>query len=610
MNKDEIINGFRVGIHDFDPEKVIDVIEKKQTEGMNYVSISTNHMPGGGDKIDQKYFIEWAKYLTERKIYFSFSGGGYRAHSGFTKETAEKMKEIAGKYFVAYDMGELGTYHSCAGAGYPPFQKTIWKDLQQAKDYYIDCVKKGIEGNKMGGTLDVSVVEAFSPIMYNAEAGVTYPTIEFWPADMEISAAFARGAMSSFKNDKWAAYFAHEWYGGLRWDELKQKRFKMGYDYAYMSGASIFVNEDGEEKAGFRDRKNFDYDHPICQNYRKVMSDFALFAKEDFRPEGGPKVKVAFVYGNLDAYSFGRFSGSIWRGHLQRDFGYDNSEYAWRILENIFIKRRWCDVNNYGEVDLSGAPAYGQYDVISANAGADVFSKYDYLIFCGWNSMTEEIYKNLKTFVERGGRLLMTAAHLNTSIKRDGSISLINNGDVSDLFGCTLDAQNYIESEDGCKLHPSIVPELLYPTIEFDRGDPSFAEGYMNYAKTTLTTGVSAARLSNKFADKDEEAMPISLVENKCGEGYAILMTNLEYPYGPVVAMYQMLVREMLTASHRCADVKVYGSDQLRFSVYEGDKVYLLNTDFDNDIVATIDYGTHKEKIILEPCEFKAVEKK
>jgi len=102
--------------------------------------------------------------------------------------------------------------------------------------------------------------------------------------------------------------------------------------------------------------------------------------------------------------------------------------------------------------------------------------------------------------------------------------------------------------------------------------------------------------------------MPISLVENKVGEGYAVLMTNLEYPYGAAVPMYTNLVREILVASHRTADIKVYGNDSLRFSVYDGGKVYLLNTDFDHKIDVTIDYGTHKKELTLEPCEFKAVE--
>lgn len=606
MKRDLVINGFRIGVHSFDPEKVIDEINEKYSEGMNYVQISVNTY---GKEISQHYYLEWAKYLSDRKMYFGFSGGGQRKHAGFTQETAKKMKEIAGEYFVSYGMGELGSTFSCKPSGYEPQMWIEWKDLQDAKDTYVNRVREYHKVNTMGGVLDTTVVESTSMVSYNCEGGCTFPTMEFWPGDMEISAAFTRGAASAYHCDKWGAYMAHEWYGGLQYDELKQKRFKMGYDYCYLAGASCFVNESGDERAGSHSDIKFGFDHPICQNYRNVMADFAKFAKEDARPAGGPKVRVAFVYGNLDGYSFRHSGGSLWKGHLQPEYGYSTPEFSWRILENIQCKRRWCDVHNYGEVDLSGAPGYGLYDVVTINTDVDTLSKYDYLIFVGWNSMTQEIYDKLKIYVERGGRLFMTAAHLNTSIKRDGSISLLNGGDVSDLFGCVLDSENPVYKDEGSKFCKSIVPELIYPTLRFDRGDPYFAEGYINYANTKLTTGVASARISNKFRDYDIDAMPISLVENQCGKGYAILMTNLEYPYGAAVPMYQNLVREILNASHRSADVKVYGGDSLRFSVYEGDKVYLLNTDFDNPVAATIDYGTHKVRFTLEPCEFKAVEK-
>ena len=44
-------------------------------------------------------------------------------------------------------------------------------------------------------------------------------------------------------------------------------------------------------------------------------------------------------------------------------------------------------------------------------------------------------------------------------------------------------------------------------------------------------------------------------------------------------------------------------------SVYEGDKVYFFNSDFDNKIFATIDYGTEKREFILNPGELKPVER-
>ena len=626
MEREIILNGFRIGEYSLNNEEFYKVFDQKYSDGMNYVSISTNQAK---EPIKQQDFIDWAKFLVERNIYFSFTGGGSRPPAGFTEETVRKMKEIAGEYFLSYELSELGSAYSCVAEGYRHNPEAEYKDLQDAKDTFVNRVKGYLTENTMGGILDTSVVEATSLISYICEAGCSFPTVEIWPGDVETSVAVARGTASAYNCDRWGTYIAHEWYGGMKCDDLKEKRFKMSYDYCYLSGGNYFMNESGDESAGshmdfsqnYSDievgndeamvcRAEFGYDHPICKNYRKVMADFAKFALDDVRPKGGPRVRVAFVQGNLDGWSFLRFGSRMWRAHRQEEYSYGAPEYAWRILDAIKGKRSWCDVHNYGNVDFSGAPGYGLYDIIPATVGADIFAKYDYLIFVGWNSMTQEIYNNLKAFVKQGGRLFMTAAHLNTAIKRDGSISLINNGDVSELFGCILDAENSIKRDDGSKFNQSIVPEFTYPAAHFEASDPYFAEGFINYADAKLTSGVAAARLSDTFANDDIDSMPISLVENKCGEGFAVLMTNLEYPYGAAVPMYQTIVREILNASHRTADIKVYGNDSLRFSVYQDDKVYLLNTDFDFKMNVIIDYGTYKREVTLEPCELIAVEKK
>ena len=56
-------------------------------------------------------------------------------------------------------------------------------------------------------------------------------------------------------------------------------------------------------------------------------------------------------------------------------------------------KRSWSEPENYGTYDTSACPAYGQFDVIPIEADIDHLSKYDYLIFLGWNTMTEENMK-------------------------------------------------------------------------------------------------------------------------------------------------------------------------------------------------------------------------
>ena len=74
-----------------------------------------------------------------------------------------------------------------------------------------------------------------------------------------------------------------------------------------------------------------------------------------------------------------------------------------------------------------------------------------------------------------------------------------------------------------------------------------------------------------------------------------------------------MMVKAILAASHRSADVKVVGFDKLRFAVYDnGDsyKVYIFNSDFNVENKAIVLYKDQRiEKTIgsvgLEIIEIK-----
>ena len=91
------------------------------------------------------------------------------------------------------------------------------------------------------------------------------------------------------------------------------------------------------------------------------------------------------------------------------------------------------------------------------------------------------------------------------------------------------------------------------------------------------------------------------ITENKYGEGNVIFMANSEYPGAPAVyPIYKLMVKSILAASHRTSDLKVIGSDKIRFAVYDGGdkyKLYLFNSDFNFKQQARVIY---KDKIICE----------
>lgn len=631
MERDIVRHGTIIGQYEFDPKTFKEEIDSCIARGMNHVKFSMGSYKG--PKPDPELIIELAEYMAKNKVYFQFQyyagrgkqrfihGGKHHDPLGYDKETARRIQEVAGEYYMGNMIGEVGTEFCCVGSKYHPNSCT-YDNMRDASMRYEYIGRHVLKDTSMDGTVPACALEQTNIMNYIERQGAWYPCLETLVGNPEMMIPVTRGTAKVINAPFFGTYVAHEWYGGTRQlDPLKRHRLKMVYDFCYMHGSGQLLLESGDNclwahdtlhpEQGWSPPYNtpYNYDHPACKQARDMLDEFAKFIKEDFRPKGGPKVKVAFVHGNYDGYSQWRCGSSLWHNFDRKDFGYNTPEFVWRIVEDLGCKRQWHDVHNFGEVDLSGAPAYGTYDIINATAGNEIFSKYDYLIFTGWNTMTDEIYEELKKFVHGGGRLLMAAAHLNTSAKREGEMKLIRGGDVQDLFGCKLSAENSFCVNDGYKFRQSIVPELMWPASLYF--DPLFAEGYVNYAGVELCGAKNTGILSQSFWDSEETCheQPVWLTENKYGDGYAILMTSLDYPGHCGFTAYKNVVREVLTASHRQADIYVYGGDRLRFTVYENNKVYLLNTDFDCPTYAVIDYrnGT-KKTFTLEPRQLLPVD--
>ncbi len=610
QERDFVVSGIHIGEHSFEPENVIAEIKERCVDnGLDFVTIRTRDIP-----VPKHYFIEWAKYLTENKIYFTFLYTTQNAPKGtksqFDKETVAEMKSIAGKYFVGDILGELGSALACKWKGYPtklPMPQDA-NSLSEAKQNYLEKIKYHIDIDKELGIDNVLTVEATALSKYNLEAGTAIPLLELMCGNPEILVSALRGTARAYGSELWGTYIAHEWYGGMRHDDiLKQKRLLLAYRYAYLSGTNIVCLESGDESLesyGFK----YPAEHEYCRQYQSVVRDFAKLTKEDKRPKGGPKVKVAFVQGNLDAW--GSWGGSsIWNQFDKEEWGHSGPEYAWRILEELGTKRNWYDIANYGNNDLSSAPAYGMYDVIPAESSSEAMSKYDYLIFVGWNTMTEDIYDNLEKYVSNCGTLFMLASHLNTKDKRGEDIKLINNGNVEKLFGCKL-YEDGIRTNAGVKfVRDGLKDNLLYPGTLSYVCDPIYSHGYASYAMVELKGGFPVARLSESFIETEEFSdLPVAIVENKLGKGTAILLTSLEHAgSGSIYPLYRAMVREIVTASHRDNSIKVYGSDRVRFAVYEGDVIYLLNTDYDVEANVVIEKRGEVMRETIRPCELKRV---
>ncbi len=619
MERDFVLNGIHIGEHNFEPEKVIDEIyERCVKPGFNFVTIRPRYHSRDID-VPQHYFIEWAKYLAEHKIYFIFlytvQFTPEDRESLLDADTVTKMRDIAGEYFIGDMIGEVGSSRACKHAGYfrksagradPTQQKLDYADMKEAHEGYVKGVSEYINVDKKLNVPEVVSVEATGLNKYNAEAGVTIPMLELMCGNPDILVSSLRGTARAIDSKMWGTYVAHEWYGGMRHaDTLKRKRLELAYKYAYLAGTNVFCLESGDEcLESYGDA--YDKDSEICHDYQNVLKNTMELIRRDERPKGGPKAKVAFVSGLHDAWG-GWGGSSVWNQFHRKEWGHSDAEYSWRLLDEIGAKRQWTDIANFGEHDFSAYPAYGMYDIVPIEADVEHLLRYDYLIFLGWNSMTDENMDKLTEYVNQGGNLLMSVAHLNYSTVRGGTLTLPSNEKLKKLFGCRYTGE-VVNTNAGIKFKfTSVNEDVLYPGTKDLVADPIYSAGYVNWAKFELCGGVETAVISDSFANVDLKTPAV--IEHKVGQGTATLVTSTNYPgNGALYPLYRAMMREFITASSRKCEIRVLGNDRLRWAVYDNHKVYLLNTDYDMPITVKVIYKDKEQTLTLDSLELKSLE--
>ncbi|MPM39209.1 hypothetical protein SDC9_85842 [bioreactor metagenome] len=487
---------------------------------------------------------------------------------------------------------------------------TDLENMSEAKKLYIDHVSELVKLDNDMGINNVLSVEATACGRYNLEAGIKYLFLEMMCGDPEKMTASVRGTSRAYGRDIWGCHIAHEWYGGLRHDDvLKYSRLRLAYKYAYISGANFIYPESGDfgmVSYGYKYPK----DHEFCREYRLAWDEFAEFLKNDHRPENGPLVKVAFVQGNLDSYD-GWGAATAWNQFGRTEWGYSDAEKSWEILKNVTKKDKWHIVENYGEHDVSNAPAYGQYDLIPSEAPAEAMKRYDVLIFAGWNTMTEEIFDKLSEYVRCGGVLFITAAHLSVSDKRNGGFTPISEEKISGLLGFEFTSHTFRRNSGYKFFKESFIPEMRYPASGDTFSDPILPSGYAEFAGTKVNSGVVRAVACDSFWER--MTSPAVLIENRFGKGTALTLTSVSYPGAQgVFPLYSRIVKELCNSTHRRADIKVIGGDDLTFAVYpDGNKraVYIINTSFETGCEAKIIWsGENQTKIFLQPLEMKRLD--
>lgn len=584
-----VLYGVHLGEHGFDAESVEKELRSYKALGYNFITIR----PKGGALIEEKYYIRWAKYLAENKMYFIFLYAiqyppkGERCH--LKPETVLRIKEIAGKYFLGDMLGETGSSHACKLPGYYNEKRIMpgqnCRNMQEAKNNFSDTVRGFVEIGKETGFPALASVEATMLNNYNVECGVSMPFAEIPCANPEIVLPALRGTARAYGCSLWGTYIAHEWYAGMRhFDSLKQARMELCYKYSYLMGSMAFCLESG---LGAISSYGVDLpaDNEIAKKNSEIINRFAKFALTDKRPEGGPISRIAFVQGNLDSYAGGWGGGYSW-SQFKDEWAISDAENSWRIIGDVNSRRSWWEVDSYETrgLDTSGNLGAG-YDIIPATSPLESMNEYDCLIFTGWNTMTEQIYSNLTEYVRRGGKLLITAAHLNMNSERRGKPLY---PDTEELLGCRLTGESVPSGLGHRFVADSDIDGVKYPFPRLCGADPIYSRGTVNYAVIDPCGCSIKAMLSDSFLHNPTPMAP-TVVEHTLGRGKVILLTSSDYPgNNAVYPLYRSVALELIRSAMAESEIKVLSAGAVVSATYADGVIYLLNTDHSLPMTAVL----------------------
>ena len=215
----------------------------------------------------------------------------------------------------------------------------------------------------------------------------------------------------------------------------------------------------------------------------------------------------------------------------------------------------------------------------------DVLSAFPLLLLLGWNTMDEEQYVRLRTYVENGGKLFMSVPHATMNESRKflidnlESLNLVRDGDFSDLFGVRVAGRGgklgRIRGERDVDDNP-VGTVFQWPTI-----NEQPPEGPFDPRPDLAEVELRGAEVLARDADSGK---PI-LVRKRLGAGEAYLLCTHEYPGNSYLApLMKPLVRGLSRSVASTTEMEDLSGDiycTVRNDEETGiSRLHLLNTDW------------------------------
>ena len=364
---------------------------------------------------------------------------------------------------------------------------------------------------------------------------------------------------------------------------------------AYVAGAAQVT----DEECLYREyhQRTYGRNDRVPRLRRQILRDFCRYVRNHPR-KGEISVNQACLIGRyacdvVDGVSrtdeHGDHLPVVWRnfGGWSEEWRPATPEYGLRYLD-AFFPGVWLQTLELPPENIRrwfcGTPL-GEIELIPIDSPLEILSSFPLLLLLGWNTMDENQYVLLKSYVENGGKLFMSVPHATTNESRKflvndlENLNLLREGDFSDLFGIKVTGRGgklgRMQGEMDVKNNP-VNSIFQWPTIN---NQPP--EGPFHPRPDLAEVDLCGAEVLVRDVDSGR---PV-LVRNRLGKGEAYLLTTHEYPGNSYLApLVNPLVRGLSRSVASFIEMKDPSGD-IYYTVRRGEKtgvsrIHLLNTDW------------------------------
>lgn len=426
---------------------------------------------------------------------------------------------------------------------YPAVDPYYSRDVRKVSKQTIERIKKWKKTKRHTGPSHM--------YKYMLEAGFEWLGAETMYSNMEMQMCFLRGLAKCVDMKSFGVHHALQWSTAPHDEPEKYRRFRLALYLSYMLGATNINTEEGLWRLEEFYSKFHRFTEP-CIECTKQHQDLFKYIKTHSR-EGKFHTPLALLHGRLDG-TIGFGKGITWGCYDMENL---EAEESWDLIKvfypnavvNESIYRLPCPKDEPCGY-YSGTPD-GNIDIIPLEHGEKVFCDYRAMAFMGYNLAENKDLKDLKRYVENGGKLLLTRAHL-------------------------TDTTNLYDIKDG-NLSFSDNP------LSFSNGAPEFCKSYVNGISLKVCTNI---KTPDKVLEKTDDGLPL-ICEYNLGKGTIIMFNTSAYPaHKAICELYKKELKDLMEYAVSAEKVWVKTDEKVEFTVYDTETnrhIYLLAVDWYNN---------------------------